>query len=171
MMQGYIWISPNPQCLPQGMTLLLKFRKAPMLGKSIVAPRDYSNSQFRGLKVVLADDDCVNRIVTKKLLEKLGCQVTAVSSGFECLSAISASNNSFRIILLELHMHDMDGSDVAGRIRNFHKWPLIVALLSSAEEHEKQRCIQVGINGFVHKPVQLHDMADELGRVLQRAGA
>ncbi|XLT09398.1 hypothetical protein HN51_055191 [Arachis hypogaea] len=171
MMQGYIWISPNPQCLPQGMTLLLKFRKAPPLGKSIVAPRDYLNSQFKGLKVVLADDDCVNRIVTKKLLEKLGCQVTAVSSGFECLSAISASNNSFRIILLELHMHDMDGSDVAGRIRNFHKWPLIVALLSSAEEHEKQRCIQVGINGFVHKPVQLHEMADELGRVLQRAGA
>ena len=65
-----------------------------------LAPTDFSNSQFRGLKVVLADDDDVNRTVTKKLLEKLGCQVTAVSSGFECLGAISGSGNSFKIILL-----------------------------------------------------------------------
>ena len=171
MMQGNIWISPNSQGLAQGMTLLLKFQKAPSLGKSIAVPKDSSNSQFTGLKVVLADDDVVNRIVTKKLLEKLGCQVTAVSSGFECLSAISASGNAFRIILLDLHMPEMDGFEVAMRIRNFHKWPLIIALMASAEEHEKQKCMQVGMNGSIRKPVLLHEMADELTRVLQRAGA
>ncbi|RDY01649.1 Protein EIN4, partial [Mucuna pruriens] len=172
MMQGNMWISTNPLGLTQGMTLILKFQIGSFDGRSILAPRDLSNSQFRGLKVVLADDDDVNRTVTKKLLEKLGCQVTAVSSGFECLAAISASGNSFKIILLDLHMPELDGFEVARRIRKFqsHNWPLIIAFTASAEEHVKERCQQVGMNGLIRKPILLHQIADELGTVLQRAG-
>ncbi|KAK7278241.1 hypothetical protein RJT34_23267 [Clitoria ternatea] len=172
MMQGNIWISPNSQGFVQGMTLLLKFQTGPSLEKAIFAPKDYSNSQFRGLKVVLADEDGVNRTVTKKLLEKLGCQVTAVSSGFECLGAISGSGNSFRIILLDLHIPEMDGFEVAKRIRKFHSrsWPLIIALIASAEEQVKEKCLLAGMNGMIQKPVILHQIADELRTVLQRAG-
>nr|KYP74519.1 Protein EIN4 [Cajanus cajan] len=173
MMQGNIWISPNSLGLVQGMTLLLKFQIGPAsLEKSIFASKDYSNSQLRGIKVVLADDDGVNRTVTKKLLEKLGCQVTAVSSGFECLSAVSGSGNSFRIILLDLHMPEMDGFEVAKRIRKFHSrsWPLIVALIASAEEHVREKCLLAGMNGIIQKPILLHQIADELRTVLQRAG-
>jgi len=172
MMQGNIWMSTNSLGVTEGMTLLLRFPKGSSHGRSILAPKDFSNSQFRGLKVVLADDDDVNRTVTKKLLEKLGCQVTAVSSGFECLGAISASGNSFKIILLDLHMPEMDGFEVARRIRKFQSrnWPLIVALTASAEEHVKERCLQVGMNGLIQKPILLHEIADELRTVLQRAG-
>ncbi|KAL2325304.1 hypothetical protein Fmac_024362 [Flemingia macrophylla] len=173
MMQGNIWISPNGRGLVQGMTLLLKFQIGPAsLEKSIFAPKDYSNSQLRGLKVLLAEDDGMNRSVTKKLLEKLGCQVTAVSSGFECLSAVSGSGNSFRIILLDLHMPEMDGFEVAKRIRKFHSrsWPLIVALIASAEEHVREKCLLSGMNGIIQKPILLHQIGDELRTVLQRAG-
>ncbi|KAK7376319.1 hypothetical protein VNO78_34785 [Psophocarpus tetragonolobus] len=172
MMQGNIWISPNSLGLVQGMTLLLKFQIKASVEKSIFAAKDFSNSQFRGLKVVLAEDDGVNRTVTKKLLEKLGCQVTAVSSGFECLSAISGAGNSFRIILLDLHMPEIDGFEVAKRIRKFHSrsWPLIIALIASAEEHVREKCLLAGMNGLIQKPIVLHQIADELRTVLQRAG-
>ncbi|WVY94717.1 hypothetical protein V8G54_033805 [Vigna mungo] len=172
MMQGNIWISTNTMGLTQGMTLLLKFQSGSSHGRFILAPKDFSNSQFKGLKVVLADDDDVNRTVTKKLLEKLGCQVTAVSSGFECLGAISASGSLFKIILLDLHMPEMDGFEVAKRIRKLqsHNWPLIIAFTASAEEHIKERCLQVGMNGFIRKPILLHEIADELRAVLQRTG-
>ncbi|KAF2555981.1 hypothetical protein F2Q68_00018309 [Brassica cretica] len=69
-----------------------------------------SNSILRGLIITLAYDD-VNRTVTKRLLEKLGCEVTAVSSGFECLSALSNVEMPYRfkqylyviaLLLLEL---------------------------------------------------------------------
>ncbi|QCD77590.1 ethylene receptor [Vigna unguiculata] len=172
MMQGNIWISTNTMGLTQGMTLLLKFQSGSSHGRFILAPKDFSNYQFKGLKVVLADDDNVNRTVTKKLLEKLGCQVTAVSSGFECLGAISASGNLFKIILLDLHMPEMDGFEVAKRIRKLqsHNWPLIIAFTASAEEHIKERCLQVGMNGFIRKPILLHEIADELRAVLQRTG-
>ncbi|XP_047169267.1 protein EIN4-like [Vigna umbellata] len=172
MMQGNIWMSTNSMGVTQGMTLLLRFPTGSYHGRFILATKDISNSQFRGLKVVLADDDDVNRTVTKKLLEKLGCQVTAVSSGFECLSAVSASGNSIKIVLLDLHMPEMDGFEVTRRIRKFQSrnWPLIVAVTASAEEHIKEKCLQVGMNGLIQKPILLHEIADELRTVLQRAG-
>ncbi|KAJ7978191.1 Ethylene receptor [Quillaja saponaria] len=177
MMQGNIWISPNTVGFAQSMTLLLRFQLQSSFGRAMFAPKDSpehpnSNSQFRGLKIVLADDDDVNRMVTKKLLEKLGCQVTAVSSGFECLSALSSSENSSRLILLDLQMPDMDGFEVATRIRKFRSrnWPLIIALTASAEDNVWERCLHVGMNGVIRKPVLLQGIADELRRVLHLAG-
>ncbi|KAJ8770271.1 hypothetical protein K2173_012741 [Erythroxylum novogranatense] len=158
MMLGNIWISPSSLGQAQGMTLVLKFQVRP--------------SYVEGLKVVLADDDDVNRIVTKKLLEKLGCEVTAVSSGFECLSSLSSAGNSFRVVILDLQMPEMDGFEVAVRIRKFcsRNWPLIIALTASAEDHLCERCLQIGMNGLIRKPVLLQGMGDELRRVMQRAG-
>ncbi|KAH8491138.1 hypothetical protein H0E87_023324 [Populus deltoides] len=177
MMQGNIWISLNPLGFAQGMTLVLWFQIRPSYGRAIFAlgtssEQPNSNSQFRGLRVVLADDDHVNRTVTKKLLEKLGCEVTAVSSGFECLSALSSAENSFILVVLDLHMPEMDGFEVATRIRKFRSrnWPLIIAVTASAEDNVWERCLQMGMNGVIRKPVLVQGMADELRRVLQRAG-
>lgn len=175
-MQGNIWISQNSQGLAQSMTLALRFQVRPSYGRAIFASgtaseQPNSNSLFRGLRVILADDDDVNRIVTKRMLEKLGCEVTAVSSGFECLSAITSSENSFAVVVLDLQVPEVDGFEVAMRIRKFrsHNWPLIIALTASAEDHVWEKCLQMGMNGVIRKPVLLRGMADELRRVLQRA--
>ncbi|CAI8615617.1 unnamed protein product [Vicia faba] len=172
MMQGNIWISPNSLGLARGVTLVLKFQLGSSHGRFVLANKDFSNQQLRGLNVILADDDNVNRTVTKKLLEKLGCHVTAVSSGFDCLAAITASSMSFKIILLDLHMPEMDGFEVARKIRKFQSrnWPLIIALTASAEERIKERCLQAGMNGLIRKPIILHDIAEEIRTVLIRAG-
>ncbi|KAB2629896.1 protein EIN4-like [Pyrus ussuriensis x Pyrus communis] len=174
MMQGNIWISMNPVEFAESMTLVLRFQILSSMGRTICPlgnnlEQPNSNSQFNGLRVMVADDDNINRTVTIKLLEKLGCQVTAVSSGFECLSALTAAENSFQIVVLDLHMPEMDGFEVAMRIRKFrsHSWPLIIALTASAEEHIWERCLQLGMNGLIRKPVLLQGMADELRRVLQ----
>ncbi|XWS64737.1 hypothetical protein CRYUN_Cryun05aG0029400 [Craigia yunnanensis] len=177
MMQGNVWISTNSLGFAQSMTLLLRFQIQSYIQRAIFAPgnsaeQPNSNSRFRGLQVLVADDDDINRTVTKKLLEKLGCEVTAVSSGFECLSAVSHAENSFRIIVLDLHMPEIDGFEVAMRIRKFRSrnWPLIIALTASDEDHVWEKCRQMGMNAVIQKPVVLQGMADELQRVLQRAG-
>ncbi|KAG6737355.1 hypothetical protein POTOM_058871 [Populus tomentosa] len=177
MMQGNIWISLNPLGFAQSMTLVLRFQIRPSYGRATFASglsseQPSSIPQFRGLRVILADDDALNRTVTKKLLEKLGCEVTAVSSGFECLSALSSAENSFRLVVLDIQMPEMDGFEVATRIRKIRSrsWPLIIAVTSSAEDNVWERCLQMGMNGMIRKPVLLQGMADELQRVLQRAG-
>ncbi|KAK8712726.1 hypothetical protein V6N13_147954 [Hibiscus sabdariffa] len=177
MMQGNVWISTNSLGFAQSMTLLLRFQVQSNIQRTMyahVASAEQSNSysRFRGLRVLLADDDDINRTVTKKLLEKLGCEVTAVCTGFECLSAVSHAENSFRVVVLDLHMPEMDGFEVAMRIRKFRSrsWPLIIALTASAEDHVRERCVQIGMNAVLQKPVLLQGMAAELQRVLHRAG-
>ncbi|KAI7751491.1 hypothetical protein M8C21_022565 [Ambrosia artemisiifolia] len=177
MMQGKIWMSTNSQGYIQSTSLVLRFQiqqtfNRPMfdLGNFVDQPK--SNSIFRGLQVILADDDGVNRMVTKKLLEKIGCQVTTVSSGFECLSSLGPTMSPFHVVILDLHMPEMDGFEVATRIRKFRSRnrPLIIALTASAEEQVWERCLQVGMNGVIRKPVLLRGLENELRTVLQRAG-
>lgn len=174
-MQGSIWISSDAQGHAKSMTLVLRlqiqpFRKA-MFELGNLSDQPKSNTLFIGLQVVLADDDDINRTVTKRLLEKLGCRVSAVSSGLECLSILGPAGKSYPVVIIDLHMPEMDGFEVAMRIRKFrsHSRPLIIALTASAEEHVWERCLQMGMNGVIRKPVLLQGMADELRRVLQRA--
>lgn len=172
MMQGNIWVSSNSLGRAQSMTLVLKFRIQPSIMPEISTQMSGLYNSFKGIRVILADDDNTNRTVTKKLLLKFGCEVTAVSSGFECLAALGATGNSFQIVFLDLHMPDMDGYEVAMRLRKFRSpnWPLIVAITASAEENMREKCLKVGMNGVIRKPVVLQGIADELRRVLQRSG-
>ncbi|XVE94151.1 hypothetical protein REPUB_Repub01dG0256700 [Reevesia pubescens] len=146
------------------MTLILRFQiqsyvQRTMFALGNPAEQPNSNSRFRGLRVLLVDDDYINKIVTKKLLEKLGC-------------AVSHAKNSFRIVVLDLLMPEMDGFEMAMRIHKFrgHNWPLIIALTASSEDHVQERCLQMGMNAVIQKPVLLQGIADELQRVLQWAG-
>ncbi|KAG6727068.1 hypothetical protein I3842_02G113200 [Carya illinoinensis] len=176
LMQGNIWAIPHPQGFAQSMALVLRFRLQPFIAVSISEPGESSehprsNSLLKGLQILLADDDNVNRTVTRKLLEKLGCVVTAVSSGFECLSVISQAGSSIQIVLLDLQMPELDGYEVATRIRKFRSqsWPLIIALTASADEDVWEKCMHVGMNGIIRKPVLLPGIASELRRVLTQA--
>ena len=170
MMQGDIWISLNSYGLPQNMTLLLRCQQLRRLseGNMYASEHTYSSS-FRGVKVLIADDDNVNRTVTKRLLEKLGCEVSASSSGYECLTALAPSPNTYRVVLLDLNMPEIDGFEVARRVRKLYgrNGPLLIALTASVEENIWERCLQIGINGLIRKPVILQGMVDELRRILK----
>lgn len=166
---------PNSEGFAQSMGFVLRFQLRPSIaiaisesGESTEHPN--SNSVFRGLQVLLADGDDMNRAVTKKLLEKLGCVVSTVSSGYECLTALSPSS-LFQIVILDLQMPELDGYEVAARIRKFRSrnWPLIVALTASPDEDIWERCMQMGMNGVIQKPVLLQGIANELRRVLLQA--
>ncbi|KAK1418845.1 hypothetical protein QVD17_27992 [Tagetes erecta] len=177
MMQGNIRVVPNPIEFDQSMSLVLGFQLRPsiMIGLSETSESSdhnpQSNSIFRGLQVLLADEDDVNRAVTRKLLEKLGCVVMTVTSGFDCLTALTPPVSAYQILILDLHMSDLDGFEVATRLRKFRSrnWPLIIASTASADDDLWERCIQIGINGIIQKPVLLQGIANELRRVLSQA--
>ncbi|KAK8948309.1 Ethylene receptor 2 [Platanthera guangdongensis] len=173
MMHGDIWIVPNSRGLPRCIKLLLQFQLQPLgpnsdLGESSGNHHMPSIPNFKGLRVLLADDDDINRAVTRKLLEKLGCKVTSVASGIQCLGSLGASGTPYQLVILGLHMAVMDGFEVAARIRKMRSrsWPAIVALTASAEEHVWQRCLQAGMNGLIRKPAVLRSVGEELYRVL-----
>jgi ethylene receptor len=172
-MQGKIWMVPNSQGLAESMGFVLRFQLRPSISIAISesgesSEHPHSNSLFRGLQVLLADADDLNRAVTRKLLEKLGCSVATVSSGFDCLSAVGPAASSFQIVILDLQMPELDGFEIAVRIRKFRSrsWPLIIALTASSDDEVWDKCKQIGINGVIRKPVVLQGIANELRRVV-----
>lgn len=173
LMQGDIWMISNPEGFDQSVALVLRFQLRPSITKDISeheqsSERVQSNSVFRGLKVLLADADDVNRAVTRKLLEKLGCIVSAVATGYECLGALGPGVPSFQIVLLDLHLPDLDGLEIAMKIRKFRSrnWLLIVALTASDDGETREKCLQVGMNGVISKPGSLQEIGSELKAIL-----
>ncbi|CAL1396456.1 unnamed protein product [Linum trigynum] len=177
MMQGNIWVVPNNKGFVQNMGLILRFQLRQSISLTISEPGESSsehpnsNSFLRGLQVVLVESDDLNRSVTRRLLEKLGCSVTPLSSGYECLSFIGPATSSFQVVLLDLQLPDLDGFEVAAKIRKFRSrsWPLILAMTSSGEDDLWEKCMQMGLNGVIRKPIMLQGIANELRRVVLQA--
>ncbi|XP_072978416.1 ethylene receptor 3-like [Typha angustifolia] len=172
LMQGNIWAVPDSQGLPVSMTLVLQFQPQPPTAISnpggSFEHQHISSSILKGLKVLLADDDEIISSVTQKLLEKLGCCVSAVSSGSQCLSSLDASVMHFELVILDLDTAKTNGFEVAMRIGMSRdgRWPLVIALTACAKEDMWEKCIQCGINGLIRKPIMLQAMKDELIRLL-----
>ncbi|KAG1354895.1 ethylene receptor 2 [Cocos nucifera] len=174
MMQGNIWAVPNSKGIAESISLVIQFRLQPLtrvsdVGEASGLYRTSSGPNFKGLRVLLAENDEMNRAVTRKLLQKLGCSVFSVASGNECVDSFGSAATPFQLVIMDLDMPKMDVFEVAMRIRKSRSrcWPAIVALTASAEDDVWVKCLQSGMNGLIRKPVTLLAMGEELYRVVQ----
>lgn len=110
-------------------------------------------------------------MVTRGLLMRLGCDVTVVSSGRECLQIILQPNQVFKVLLLDVCMPDMDGYEVAIRIQENlarHERPILVALTANTDKATRDRCLSLGMDGVILKPITLEKMRMVLTELLER---
>ena len=110
----------------------------------------------RGLKILLAEDNPINALLTRELLRRRGHHVTEVTSGEAALKAMESQ--SFDILLTDIHMPGMDGIEASLAIRaRESQWGRrrtpIVALTADALETGMQACKDAGMDGFLTKPV------------------
>ena len=122
----------------------------------------------RGLRVLVAEDDPVNQLVARHLLEALGVTPDIVDNGAAACQAVRSS--TYDIVLMDIHMPEMDGVEAARRIGAddtlFHR-PRLVAMTANALAGDRERFLEAGLDDYVAKPVRL----DDLARVLTRSGA
>ncbi|MDH5415260.1 MAG: response regulator, partial [Flavobacteriaceae bacterium] len=110
-----------------------------------------------------AEDNQVNQIVLTKLLTKLGYdEVDIVASGRQALEAVS--NNIYDVVLMDQHMPEMDGLDATIKIREFlsSNKLKIIAVTASIFEDDRKRCLMVGMDDFVEKPIDIKKLAKAL---------
>ena len=107
------------------------------------------------LRVLLAEDNAVNRKVVTRLLEKRGHQVLVTTNGKEALAALK--NDRFDLVLMDVQMPEMDGFEATRRIRlseqgtAFHQ--RIIALTAYAMSGDRARCLEAGMDGYLTKPL------------------
>jgi PAS domain S-box-containing protein len=128
----------------------------------IVAP---SPAEGRTHRILVAEDEPINQLVTTRQLQAFGYQVTAVSTGLEALAALEES--PYDLALMDCQMPELDGYETARRIRAHagERWQLpIVALTAHAMKEDLERCLEAGMNDYVTKPFR----PEALRRILKR---
>jgi len=137
--------------------------------------RTGTESNLGGLKVLLAEDNPVNRLVALRMLGKLGCRIHAVENGAEAVAA--ASREEFDIVLMDVQMPQMDGFEAAAQIRRREAETgghlPIIAMTAHAMEGDRARCLAAGMDGYVAKPIRAEVLAEVLethGRRCHPAG-
>ncbi|MFW5823621.1 MAG: response regulator [Marinobacter sp.] len=119
------------------------------------------------MTILLAEDNPVNRALTQRLLEKLGCRVTTVNDGRQALE--TWRNQPFDLVFMDCVMPELDGYEATRRLRseeaqNHACHTPVVALTASAMEQDEERSREAGMDSFVAKPVNI----DMLRAVLEQ---
>ena len=112
------------------------------------------------LRILVAEDNFVNQKVIARSLEKLGCQVDIVENGREAVEA--AQRQPYDLIFMDVHMPELDGLEATRLIRRSllqHPQPTIVALTADALLESQQACQAAGMNGYMHKPLKIDELA------------
>ncbi|MBF0152525.1 MAG: response regulator [Magnetococcales bacterium] len=118
------------------------------------------------LNILLVEDTFNNQRLALTILKRAGHRVTVVGNGKDALVAIAA--NLFDVILMDLHMPEMDGYEATRCIRGGHgvaeekRHIPIVAVTAHAMESERQRCLQSGMNGFLRKPYRFEELLEAI---------
>ncbi len=118
------------------------------------------------LRVLLAEDNPVNRKLAVRLLENQGHTVTVACDGREAVTAVE--NGEFDAVLMDVQMPVMSGLDAAAAIRAMEqstdKHLPIIAMTAHAMKGDQERCLEAGMDGYVSKPIQPNRLMEEIAR-------
>lgn len=123
---------------------------------------------LRGAKILLAEDEYINRVLIETVLKQLGVDVTSVDNGEEAVKL--ACNKDFQLVLMDIQMDPIDGFEATRRIRKHEKKHgghiPIVALTALARGGDREKCFQAGLDDYLAKPVERKDMVKILTQFL-----
>ncbi|MBS2035498.1 response regulator [bacterium] len=137
-------------------------RLAAVLRSLVSSPQPCRQQPARArLKILLAEDNRVNQKVAQRLLAQMGHEVTVVGDGAQAVA--EARQSGFDLILMDIHMPEMDGLEAIQILRaEGHRLP-IVALTALASLEDEQMCLNAGATAFLSKPFD----PDRLEQLLQ----
>ena len=116
-----------------------------------------------GLKVLVVEDTRVNQQVIQVMLNLLGLEVDIANNGVEALEY--CQQNEVDAILMDCHMPVMDGYEATQKIRQLEGWAAyvpIIAVTANVIKEDRERCFEIGMNGFLSKPVKPKEIEEAL---------
>jgi CheY-like chemotaxis protein len=126
-------------------------------------------------RVLLAEDNPVNQKLAKMMLSKAGCQVETAITGKEVIEKFTTSPEDFDLILMDMQMPEMDGTEATHRIREWEKSAIrhrqspikripIIAVTANAMKEDREKCFECGMDDHITKPIK----SERLFKVIEK---
>lgn len=173
MMDGTIWVESEPG---KGSTFIFtaafglseKHRNpVPLSGKQVNPPTSCSlPAEIRGARVLLVEDNAINRQVATEILEAYGIRVSSAANGREGVEA--ALSGAYDLVFMDIQMPEMDGLEATRIIRSSSglKDLPIVAMTAHAMAGDMEKSLDAGMNGHITKPIDPNEVHAALLRFI-----
>ena len=129
-------------------------------------------AEFAGKRLLLAEDNELNREIACMLLSKYGFVIDTAENGQEAVDLVAASApDYYDLVLMDIQMPVMDGHEATRRIRNLEDKELakvpVVAMTANAFDEDRKAAKECGMNGFISKPINMQELVQALRMCLQ----
>ncbi|MGG1879701.1 PAS domain S-box protein [Paenibacillus cisolokensis] len=165
LMGGEIWYEPSPDHPGSAFMFTVNFKvEEEVAEKPGAETLEGVPDSGNALKILIAEDNEVNQLVLKKMIEKLGYNSTVVDNGQEAIEAYK--RYPYDIIFMDIQMPYLDGLESTKKIRELaagDKPPFVVAVTAHAIKNDREKYLALGMDEYISKPVSM----DEVSRVIQ----
>ena len=174
-MDGEIWAENNPSGgAAFHFTVRLGLPAETKMASSLPS-KDWppaGDSGLAGIKVLVAEDDDINRHLLEEILKDLRCEVVSVDNGINALSRLK--EDSFDIVLMDISMPEMDGltatRQVRGEVDNGNKGIPIIAVTAHALDESREKFIAAGFSDVVTKPYSVPVLQEIIRKFASQEG-
>jgi len=177
LMGGQIWVESKPgkgsefhftvkleiNRISQGEVINKKKKK-------VTITSQISQEQIQKYRILLAEDNLINQMVAKRLLEKQGHTITTALDGKEALETLK--KRSFDLVLMDIQMPGMDGFETTAAIRQREREAKdsthvpIIAMTAHVMKGDREKCMEAGMDGYISKPIDPELMMKTINRVV-----
>jgi PAS domain S-box-containing protein len=165
---GSIWVDSKPG-EGSSFNFVISFQKCSESHKKLLQPTQVTKNELGTLSVLVAEDNQVNQLLTKGILEQLNFNVVTANTGKEVLELLD--NNDVDVILMDIQMPEMNGYEASKQVRNLpdirKRNTPIIALTANALKGEEERYFAAGMNGYLTKPFTAAALYEAIAKVIQ----
>jgi PAS domain S-box-containing protein len=129
-----------------------------------------------GLRILVVEDNPMNQRLMQRVLTNLGCTHQVVENGRRAVEELARRAGEFDLVLLDLHMPELDGIATLREIRTGKAGPVaqnmwMIALTADARQDERTRAMAAGLNDFLTKPLRMSELQTALRRFREERGS